>query len=117
MSRTARSGFGKPSTTLFISEIGRMLPHLFALTLGFAMPIETVHSPEPAPDVINASIFLAGPSPRKDVDLNWRPDAIEALHKAGFAGTGFDPIPPIGIGSSNTGNRSPGNSVSWPKPI
>lgn len=57
------------------------------------MPLETIHSPEPAPDLIQASIFLAGPSPRKDVDLNWRPDAIEALRKAGFTGTVFVPTP------------------------
>lgn len=57
------------------------------------MPLEIVHSPEPTPAVLTKSIFLAGPSPRKEDDLNWRPAAVEALRIAGFDGTLFLPIP------------------------
>lgn len=59
----------------------------------FPMPIEIVHSPEPTPDVLTRSVFLAGPSPRTSEDPNWRPAAIEALRQTGFEGTVFLPIP------------------------
>jgi len=57
------------------------------------MAIETVHSPEPTPEVLTKSVFLAGPSPRAEGDPNWRPQAMEALQKAGYDGTVFVPIP------------------------
>lgn len=56
------------------------------------MPLEIVYSLEPTPEVLTASIFLAGPSPRIDSDPNWRPEAIHALRSAGFEGTVFVPL-------------------------
>lgn len=47
-----------------------------------------------APGVVSRnSIFLAGPSPRGQEGLNWRPDAVALLQSAGFAGQVFQPLP------------------------
>ncbi len=43
------------------------------------------------PSVINNSVFLAGPTPRRNDVPSWRPDAIEALRVAGFTGQVFVP--------------------------
>ncbi len=42
------------------------------------------------------SIFLAGPSPRKEGDYNWRPEAMKILHDKGFKGNMFIPLPKDG---------------------
>jgi 8-oxo-dGTP pyrophosphatase MutT (NUDIX family) len=57
------------------------------------MLLQIIHSPEPTPDELTKSVFLAGPSPRRADDPNWRPAAVEALRQAGFDGTVFLPIP------------------------
>src|SRR5262249_46041807 len=72
------------------------------------MPIEIVYASEPTPDVLTKSIFLAGPSPRKDDDPNWRPEAVEALRKAGFEGTLFLPVPRDGKWPENYADQ-----VDW----
>jgi len=53
--------------------------------------MQVVYTGEVAPSVITKSIFLAGPSPRKDSDINWRPHAINILQDLGFDGVVFDP--------------------------
>lgn len=40
---------------------------------------------------LEPSIFLAGPTPRKDHVPTWRPQALEILEKLGFDGTVFVP--------------------------
>ena len=57
------------------------------------MPLQVVHSPEETPEVLNKSVFLAGPSPRTAAHPNWRPQAVEAFEAAGYDGTLFLPIP------------------------
>lgn len=42
------------------------------------------------------SIFLAGPSPRKKDDINWRPEALSVLERLGFRGDVFVPLPRSG---------------------
>lgn len=57
------------------------------------MALQIVHSPEELPETITSTVFLAGPSPRKVGDPNWRPEAIEALRRAGYQGTVLSPVP------------------------
>jgi 8-oxo-dGTP pyrophosphatase MutT (NUDIX family) len=57
------------------------------------MALQVVHSPEELPETITSTVFLAGPSPRKEGDPNWRPEAIEALRRAGYRGTVLVPVP------------------------
>lgn len=40
---------------------------------------------------IKKSIFLAGPTPREDHVVSWRPEAIAILSRLGFEGTVFVP--------------------------
>ena len=54
--------------------------------------MHVVYTGEEAPNIVTKSIFLAGPSPRKATDGNWRPDAIKALEKLGFDGVVYAPI-------------------------
>ena len=56
------------------------------------MKMQVIYAPQDAPRVISKSIFLAGPSPRGQKHLNWRPEAIKILERLGFDGTVFLPI-------------------------
>jgi len=47
---------------------------------------------ETPPESFTSSIFLAGPSPRKDGDPNWRTEAIETLDRLGYDGVCFAPV-------------------------
>ena len=51
-----------------------------------------VYTNEDAPEVVTKSIFLAGPSPRKSTDPNWRAEAFELLEAAGYDGVVYAPI-------------------------
>ena len=55
--------------------------------------MQIIFSDSPQPQQITHSIFLAGPSPRKPQDNNWRIEAIEILKKLNFTGQVFIPIP------------------------
>jgi len=57
------------------------------------MALQVVHSPEELPETITSTVFLAGPSPRKEGDPNWRIEAIESLRRAGYMGTVIAPVP------------------------
>lgn len=43
------------------------------------------------------SVFLAGPTPRSENIVSWRPDAIEMLEALGFEGDILAPEPFIGV--------------------
>lgn len=43
--------------------------------------------------VSKRSIFLAGPSPRRQADFNWRPEALAYLETVAFDGDVFIPLP------------------------
>ncbi len=58
--------------------------------------MQIIYAARDAPETITKSIFLAGPSPRKDGQYNWRPDAIKILEQLGFDGTVFIPLPEDG---------------------
>lgn len=58
--------------------------------------MQAIYALQAAPRVISKSIFLAGPSPRGQKDLNWRPEALEILDNLGFDGTVFLPIAEAG---------------------
>lgn len=49
--------------------------------------LKILYSDDEIFDGKDASIFLAGPSPRKSDVQSWRPKAIEILKEAGFEGT------------------------------
>lgn len=52
------------------------------------MKMKTVYAREPLPQ----SIFLAGPTPRKNTTTpSWRPEALQIIEKYGFDGTVFIP--------------------------
>jgi len=46
-------------------------------------------------------IFLAGPSPRKSDDLDWRPLALDILSQGGFCGEVYVPLPRNGVWLDN----------------
>lgn len=50
-----------------------------------------VYSHEAIPPEIFKSIFLAGPTPRKDSVISWRPTAIHFLHTLKFPGVILSP--------------------------
>lgn len=60
-----------------------------------ANTVTVVNSGEEPPEEFAASVFLAGPTPRKG-EAGWRGEALEALRNAGFAGTVFVPEPRAG---------------------
>jgi 8-oxo-dGTP pyrophosphatase MutT (NUDIX family) len=51
-----------------------------------------VYTGENPPETYASSIFLAGPSPRKPEDYNWREEAIQLLEEGGFNGVVFAPV-------------------------
>ncbi len=57
------------------------------------MPMQVIYAPEAPPETFAKSIFLAGPSPRKPKDPNWRPRALEMLERLGYDGVVFVPLP------------------------
>lgn len=58
----------------------------------------TVFTGEVPPESFSKSLFLAGPSPRKPGDANWRTEAIHLLEEVGYDGVVFAPtyrdVPP-----------------------
>jgi len=52
----------------------------------------TVYALESPPDSFASSIFLAGPSPRRPTDPNWRNEAIRTLGALGYDGVVFAPV-------------------------
>lgn len=54
--------------------------------------MHVVYTGEEAPSAVKKSIFLAGPSPRRPTDPNWREDAIVALERMGYDGVVYAPI-------------------------
>lgn len=50
-----------------------------------------VYTGESPPETFSKSLFLAGPSPRKPADPNWRTEAISLLERLGFDGVVFAP--------------------------
>jgi hypothetical protein len=53
--------------------------------------MKIVYAHEPFPTTGEASIFLAGPTPRQADVASWRPEALRLLEKAGFKGHVFVP--------------------------
>jgi 8-oxo-dGTP pyrophosphatase MutT (NUDIX family) len=53
--------------------------------------MNVVYSRQPLPDVIEKSIFLAGPTPRSADFPSWRPEALKILKELGYDGTVFVP--------------------------
>ena len=55
--------------------------------------MQIIYAGESAPQTYSKSIFLAGPTPRDELTLSWRPAMNEALKKAGYDGVVFVPEP------------------------
>jgi 8-oxo-dGTP pyrophosphatase MutT (NUDIX family) len=53
--------------------------------------MNVVYAQSPFPESITKSIFLAGPSPRGEKGLSWRPEALKTLERLGYDGTVFVP--------------------------
>ncbi len=60
-----------------------------------------VYAQEPFPEKVTRTIFLAGPSPRKPSDPDWRPEALAILKTEGFDGHVFVPLPRDGEWQKN----------------
>lgn len=70
--------------------------------------MQVVYVPEEAPERFSKSIFLAGPSPRGQEDVNWRPEALQLLEELGYDGVVFVPLPRMGDWSHGYDNQ-----VDW----
>lgn len=53
--------------------------------------MEVIYARQPLPDRVEASIFLAGPTPRSRATRSWRPEALDMLRDLGFSGHVFVP--------------------------
>lgn len=58
--------------------------------------MQIVYAHQPIPESFERSLFLAGPSPRREADPDWRPRALEALEAQGYDGVVFIPLPESG---------------------
>ena len=58
-----------------------------------SQPMELIFSDSPFPTRVTKSLFLAGPSPRRADEHDWRHEALAALEQCGFDGTVYIPIP------------------------
>lgn len=56
-----------------------------------ATKMTEVHSREPIPNELTKSIFLAGPTPRKEKELGWRDGALAILTELGYDGVVYVP--------------------------
>lgn len=54
--------------------------------------MELIYSKESFPQTLSKSIFLAGPTPRKDLSLSWREECVEVFKELNYDGTLFLPI-------------------------
>lgn len=55
--------------------------------------MQVIYAQEPLPTTVKKTIFLAGPSPRTDEDLSWRPEALRLLELMKYDGHVFSPEP------------------------
>lgn len=55
--------------------------------------MKIIYARQAFPEQITHSIFLAGPSPRKDTTPSWRPQVLVELEKQGYQGVVFSPEP------------------------
>ncbi len=53
--------------------------------------MEVVYARQPLPERVEASLFLAGPTPRSPATPSWRPEALRLLRELGFRGYVFAP--------------------------
>jgi hypothetical protein len=70
--------------------------------------MKVIYATQEAPNTITRSIFLAGPSPRKNSHHNWRPEALAILERLGFDGVVFIPLP-----ENNQWSQSYDDQVDW----
>lgn len=55
--------------------------------------MKVVYAGEEMPEIVNKSLFLAGPTPRSSKTESWRKDALQILEDKGFDGVVFIPEP------------------------
>jgi 8-oxo-dGTP pyrophosphatase MutT (NUDIX family) len=55
--------------------------------------MQIVYAPEPLPQAVRRSVFLAGPTPRTAEVASWRPAALALLAERGYDGVVFVPEP------------------------
>lgn len=59
--------------------------------------MQVVYTGESAPESLEKSIFLAGPTPRSKRVASWRPEALHILEELGYNGVVFVPEYPNGV--------------------
>lgn len=78
------------------------------------MTFNIVFSDQAIPTTITKSVFLAGPSPRKQDVLDWRHEALSYFEKNGFTGTVFIPVPQDRFyGKEDSPDWTYDNQVEW----
>ncbi len=53
--------------------------------------MEVIYTNEEFPQFFNSAIFLAGPTPRSNDIISWRPEALKILQEKGYSGAVFVP--------------------------
>jgi 8-oxo-dGTP pyrophosphatase MutT (NUDIX family) len=75
--------------------------------------MQLVFSDQAIPQQVTKSLFLAGPSPRKKDQQDWRHDAIELLTELGYDGTVFLPVPGVVFHKTGLESFDYDTQVSW----
>jgi hypothetical protein len=76
--------------------------------------MQLVFSNHPTPLTITSSIFLAGPTPRSPLAVDWRRDAVNLLEELGYTGTVFIPCPDfIWNNDENVGKWDYDKQILW----
>ena len=76
--------------------------------------MQIIYYEDSIPDVVNRSIFLAGPTPRYDNVRSWRPEALRLLKEKGYDGVVYVPESRRGSFSNNIFANYDG-MVEWEK--
>ena len=76
-----------------------------------------VFSDQALPSQVTKSLFLAGPSPRSLLEVDWRHEAVQLLAERGFDGTVFLPVPSYRFNANVQDGAAHGwsydNQVEW----
>lgn len=76
--------------------------------------LNIVFSDQPFPVEITSSLFLEGPSPRNNLEYDWKMDAVDYLEKTNFNGTVFIPVPKDKFyGKGDQAGWTYTNQIAW----
>jgi len=76
--------------------------------------MQVIYYEDEIPEIVNRSIFLAGPTPRSEDIKSWRPEALRILENRGYDGVVYVPESRRGCFSANIFAKYDG-MVEWEK--